>query len=141
MIIESPITQITYISTSTNIKLMCLITVRYIKTHNVKKTYYNCTNDVVINKHNTINTNDTYNISKTNNIFNTTDNQYFTKKINSTSDITNNTTRHNHNNHEHNVVKKVHEHIKHINNYDTEINYYSKKPLDKMNYYSFYHDN
>ena len=31
------------------------------KTHNVKKTHYMFTNDVVINKHNTINTNDTYN--------------------------------------------------------------------------------
>ena len=39
------------------------------KTHNVKKTYYNVTNDVVINKHNTTNTNDTYNITKNNNTF------------------------------------------------------------------------
>ena len=49
------------------------------KTHNVKKTYCNFTNDV-INKHNTINTNDTYNVSETNNLLNVTDNQYFTKK-------------------------------------------------------------
>ena len=35
-------------------------------THNVKNTYYDCANDVVINKHNIINTNDTYEISKTN---------------------------------------------------------------------------
>ena len=34
------------------------------KTHNVKKTCSNVTNDVVIKKHNTINTNDTYNIMK-----------------------------------------------------------------------------
>ena len=34
------------------------------KTHNVKKTYCNFINDVVINKHNTINTNDTYNVAK-----------------------------------------------------------------------------
>ena len=50
------------------------------KTHNVKKTYYNVTNDVVINKHNTINTNDTYNVSKTNNVLNFPDNNYYTKK-------------------------------------------------------------
>ena len=31
---------------------------------NVKKTYYNFTNDAVINKHNTINTDDTYSITK-----------------------------------------------------------------------------
>ena len=74
------------------------------KTHNVKNTYYNCTNDVAINKHNTINANDTYIISKTNNTFNTTDNQYFTKKINNTSNTPNNITRHNHNNYERNVI-------------------------------------
>ena len=55
--------------------MMCLITVKVNKTHNVKKTYYNFTNDVVIDKHNTITTNDTYNIGKTNNSFNATDNQ------------------------------------------------------------------
>ena len=47
---------------------------------NVKKTYYNFTNDAVINKHNTINTDDTYNITKNNNLFNITDNNYYTKK-------------------------------------------------------------
>ena len=62
------------------------------------------TNGVVINKHNTINTNDTHNISKADNTFNTTENQYFTKKMNSTSNLTNNTTGHNHNNYEHNVI-------------------------------------
>ena len=55
------------------------------------------------------------------------DKQYFTKKINNTSNIANNITRHNHNNYEHNVIKKVHKHIKHINNYDTDRNYHSKK--------------
>ena len=39
------------------------------KAHNVKKTYFNLINDVVINKHNTINTNDTYNITKDSNLF------------------------------------------------------------------------
>ena len=38
------------------------------KTHNVKKTYCNFYNDVFINKHNTINTNDTYNITKNNSL-------------------------------------------------------------------------
>ena len=60
--------------------------------------------------------------------------------MNNTSNTTNNITRHNHNNYEHNVIKKVHKHIKHINNYDTEINYYSKKSLNKKNYYNFYND-
>ena len=36
------------------------------KTHNVKKTYYNFTNDAAVNKHNTINTNDAYNVTKIN---------------------------------------------------------------------------
>ena len=34
------------------------------KAHDVKKTCYNSNNDVFINKHNTINTNDTYNVTK-----------------------------------------------------------------------------
>ena len=110
------------------------------KVSNVKKTYYNFTNDVLINKHNTINTDDTYNIIKNNNIFNLTDNNYYTKKNFNTSNISNNITRHNHNNYEHNVIKKVHKHIKHINNYDTEINYYNKKSVNKKQYYNFYND-
>ena len=61
-------------------------------------------------------------------------------KNHNTSNIANNITRHNHNNYEHNVIKKVHKHIKHINNYDTEINHYYKKPLNKKQYYNFYHD-
>ena len=77
---------------------------------------------------------------KKDNTFNTTDNQYCTKKINNISDTTNNITRHNHNNYEHNVIKKVNEHIKYINNYDTEINYYSKEPLNNNYYYNPYND-
>ena len=106
-----------------------------IKTHNVKKTYYTVTNDVVINKHITINTNDTYSISKTNNLLDVTDNQNFTKKTEHKHNIANNITRHNHNNYEHNVIKRTNKHIKHINNYDTEVNYYSKKPLNNYYYY------
>ena len=49
------------------------------KTHNVKKTYYNSQHDVFINKHNTINTNGTYNIAKNNSLYNVTDNNYDTK--------------------------------------------------------------
>ena len=100
------------------------------ETHNVKKSYFHFTNDVVINKHNTININDTYNIAKKNKLYNATDNQYFTR-IHSTSNITNNITRHNHNNCEHNVIKKAKKHINLINNYDTEMNYYNKKSLNK----------
>ena len=110
------------------------------KTHNVKKTCYNSNNGVFVNKHNTINTNDTYNIPENNSLCNATDNNYDTKKNFTTSNITNNITGHNHNNYEHNVIKKVHKHIKHINNYDTEINYYNKKSLNKKQYYNFYHD-
>ena len=29
--------------------------------------------------------------------------------------------------------------MKHINNYDAEVNYYNKKPLNKEQYYNFYH--
>ena len=57
------------------------------------------------------------------------------------SNITNNITRHNPNNYEHNVIKHVHQHTNHINNYDTDMNYYNKKPLNKEQYYNFYHDN
>ena len=92
-------------------------------TQNVKKTYYNPNNDVFINRHSTINTNDTYNTTQINSLFNITDNNYYTKKKFNTSNITNNVTRHNHNNYEHNVIKKIHRHIKNIHNYGTEENY------------------
>ena len=110
------------------------------KTHNVKKTYYNSNNDVFINKHNTINTNDTYNITKKNSLYNVTENNYYTEKNFSTSNITNHITRHNHNNYEHNVIKHVHKHKKDISNYDAEINCYKKNSLNKGQYYNFYHD-
>ena len=97
------------------------------KIQNLNKTYYNSQHDAFINKHNTINANDTYNITKNNSLCNVTDNQYFTKKNFNTSNITNNITRHDHNNYEHNVIKKVYTHIQHINNYGTEINYYNEK--------------
>ena len=73
-------------------------------------------------------------------MFYITDNQYFTKKINNTSNITNNITRHNHNNYENNLIKKVNKHIKHLDNYDTEINCYNKKTLNKNNYCNLYND-
>ena len=110
------------------------------KINNTKKTYYNFIDDITLNKTNNNYSNDTYNITKNNNLFNITDNQYFTKKNFNTSNITNNITRHNHNNYEHNVIKKVHKHIKNINNYDTEINYYNKKSVNKKQYYNFYND-
>ena len=110
------------------------------KVSNIKKTYYNFTNDVLINKHNTINTDDTYNITKNNNLSNIIDNNYYTKNMFNTSNITNNIKRHNHNNYEQNVIKNIHKHVKHINNYDTGINYFSKKSLNKKKYYNFYND-
>ena len=140
LVIEYPITQITHkhinqysIDVFNNYKIN--------KKHNVKKTYYNFTNDVAINEHNTINANGTYNLIKIIDLLNITDNNYYTKKNFNTSNITNNITRHNHNNYEHNVIKKVNQHVKHINNYDTEINDYNKKSLSKRNYRNFYNDN
>ena len=109
------------------------------KTHNANKTYCNSNNDVFINKHNTINTNDTYNITKDNSLYNVTGNNYYTKKKFNASNITNNITRHNRNKYQHNVTKKVHGHIKHINNYGTEMNYYNKKSFNKKQYCNFYH--
>ena len=111
------------------------------KTHNVNKTYYNYNNDVFINRHNTINTNVTYSITKDNRLYNVTDNNYHAKKNFNTSNTTNNITIHNHNNYEHNVIKRVHKHIKHIDNYDTERHYYNKQSHNKTHYYNFYHGN
>ena len=85
---------------------------------NLKKTYYNINDNIVIHKNNTINTNDNRSVTKHNKLFNITDNHYVFKKINNTSNITNNITKHNHNNYDHNVIKKVvNTHIKHINNF------------------------
>ena len=106
---------------------------------NVKQAYYNFNGDITLNKASNQYSNGTYNIIKTNNTFDTTDSQYFSKKIEHES-ITNNVTRHSRNNYEHNAINKVHKHIKHINNYDTGINYHSKKSLNKKNYYNFYND-
>ena len=88
-----------------------------------------------------MNTSGTYNVSKTSDLLNVTDNNHYTNKNFNTSNITNNITRHSHNNYDHNVFKTVIAHIKHINNYDTEINYSSKESLNKQNHYNFYKDN
>ena len=50
------------------------------KTHNVKKANFKYTNDVVIDKHNTINTNDTYNVIKMNKHVNFNDKQLFLQR-------------------------------------------------------------
>ena len=81
--------------------------------------------------------NATYNVTEINKLVNFNDNNYFTKKIEYKSNITNDITRQSHNNYEHNVIQKVHKHIEHIRNYDTEINHYSKKSLENTNYYNF----
>ena len=81
-----------------------------IKPNNVSnqtKTYYNLIDDVVIKKHNTIYTNDNINATKINTLVSFHGNNSFTKKIEHTSNITNNTTRHNHNTYEHNVTQKL----------------------------------
>ena len=93
-----------------------------------------------MNKHNIINTNDTYNIIKINKLVKFNDNSYFAKKIEHTSIITNNITRHDHNNYELDIMNKADKRIKHINNYDTEIYNYNKTSRNTNNYYNFYHD-
>ena len=114
---------------------------------NLKKTYYNINDNIVIHKNNTINTNDNRNVTKHNKLFNITDNSYHTKKINNTSNITNNITKHNHNNYEHNVIKKVTNHLHNKNNYHNHNNYehnvikkVTKHLHNKKNYYNFYND-
>ena len=112
LIVESSITQITHKHINQH-STDVFNSYKINKTHNVKKTCYNFTNGVVINKHITINANGTYTISKTHNLLNTTDNNYYTKKKFNTSGITNFITRHSHTNYEHNVVQKFNRHIKH----------------------------
>ena len=73
--------------------------------------------------------------------FNVTDNNCYAKKIEHTSNITNNFTKHNHNNYEHNVIKTVNKHITHINNYATEISHYNKKVNKHIKHINnFYND-
>ena len=50
------------------------------KIQNLKETYRNLNDDIILNKTGNNYSDDTYNIIKTNNTFNTTDDQYFTKK-------------------------------------------------------------
>ena len=81
-------------------------------------------------------------ITKNNNLFNITDNQYFAKKIHNTSNITNNITKHINNNYENNIIKRISTTTKNIN-YNNEYNdliYHNKKVLNKKNYYNFYND-
>ena len=47
------------------------------KINNVKKTYYNFNDEIILNKPSNNYYNDTYNITKNNNLFNITDNQFF----------------------------------------------------------------
>ena len=113
--------------------MLLIITIKKNKINNVKKTYYNCNDDITLNKTSNNYYNDTYNITKNDNTYNTTDNICFIKKKHNTSNSTNNITRYNHNIYEHYAIKKVNKHIKHVNNYDTGINYYNKKSLNKNN--------
>ena len=80
------------------------------KVSNLKKSYYNFIDDVVINKHNTMHSNENTNVTEINKLFHFNDNNYFAKKIEHTSNTINNITRHNHNNYEHNVINKVNKH-------------------------------
>ena len=84
------------------------------KVSNLKKAYYMLIDDV-INKHNTIYTNDNTNVAKINKLVNFNGNNYFTKKIEHTNNIINNIKRDNRN-------QEVNEHITHIHNYGNVIN-------------------
>ena len=64
-----------------------------------RKTYYNFIDDAVLNKHNTIYTNVSINVTKISKLVNLNDHNYFTKKREHANNIINNITRHNHNNH------------------------------------------
>ena len=67
--------------------------------------YCNFSDDVVVNKPNTIYMNGDINVTKINKLLNFMGNNYFTKKIEHTHNITNNITRHSHHNYELNVIK------------------------------------
>ena len=95
---------------------------------------------VVINTHNTIYTNGHINVTKIIKLVNFSGNNYFTKKIKHTSNITNSITRHKHNNYEHNVIIIVNKHMNHINKYDTEIHYYNNQSFDEHKYDKCYND-
>ena len=91
------------------------------KVSNLKQSYYTLFDDAVINKHNSIHTNGNINVTNIHKLINSNVNNYFTKNIEHTRNITNTITRHNHNNYEYNAVKMVNAHVKHINICDTEI--------------------
>ena len=107
---------------------------------NLKQTYYSFIDDVVINTHNTIYTNDHRNVTKINELVNLNDSNYFTKNIEHTSSLTDTITMHNHYKYEHDVITHVHKLITHTNNYDTATNCDNDKPFDTNNYFNFYHD-
>ena len=65
-----------------------------------------------------------------------TGNNYYTKKVHNTSNVTNNITKHINNNYENNVIKRIHTTTKHIT-YNTEYNeliYHNKKTYNKKLY-------
>ena len=64
----------------------------------------------MVHKSGTIYTNDNRNVIKHKKLFNITDDDYYTKKIKHTSNITNNITKYDHNSCEHNVMKQVNKH-------------------------------
>ena len=101
LIIEPSITQVTDLKVYTNIQLMLLTITESIKRIKSKKTYHVFIDDVVINKYISIYTGGNTDVTKINKLVHFTDSSYFTKKIEHTSNIINNNTRHSHNNFEH----------------------------------------
>ena len=64
MITEHSITQITYLRRINHYTTDVVNKYKINKVSNLKKTYYNCVDDVAIDKHNTIYTNDNINVTK-----------------------------------------------------------------------------
>ena len=109
--------------------------------NNVKITCYNFDDDIALNKTLNAYTNDTFNITENNKLFNTTDNHYFTKKIHNTSNTMNNITKHINNNYESDIIR-INTTTKDINyNYEhNDLIYHNKKIWNKLMFYSFYND-
>ena len=104
------------------------------------KTHYNFIDDITINKHSTICTNDNSNVTKINKLVNVHGSNHFTKKIKHTSNITNNITRHTNNNYGNNVTKQISKHRTRIINYITEEILIIIKPSHNKTHCNFYND-
>ena len=134
LIIEHSIIPITCLKTLINTLLILLINTKPIKFKLLNIIHYNDIDDAVVNQNNTIYTNDNRNVTKNNKLINVTSNNYYTKKMEHTNNITINITNYNQNNYANTVIIKVNTHITHIDNYHyDEINHYNNKSLNTNN--------